>query len=575
MAKLLRMFQGKKAPHPPKRDYTNKQGERRTKTSMSDSEDESAGGGVFSASNDSSPRGNSPTPPPNPSHGHGADRFRLGSQTSYGTGTVDLKSCGGGSSGGHMGTNSRGTMGGIGEGGLTERRRNDSGSGPKSPNTKQPVVLDDYSDPKDVLKSSMDGGPLPMGPEGPLSNQPYAEDDYSVPYGVIKQLRSGTLPEDGPMPDQPYADDDYSLPYDLVKKNRHQIPEEGWDPNRMTIPEDDYSLPYDVLKKIQTQAKGQSSTKFKATSIRQQHQYEEPPDVSELHRRVSEDESPDDQLANENSRKQDAPVAMDNAEENGNLSSSDAPLSPQPDQTPQNDMRPQGEYDNPWEWRSHQLPRLPPESPGGEFKRSRSKSDVAHLGGGVGRTSPDSDIRPQADYDQPWEWIQKNRQMSQVLTEREKHNIVSRSGASTPDNARKQSPMKKPSKELKLELSKHSKHDVQGEKIDPNLSLDAQTFYHGKLSRTEAEKLLKPCKECSYLVRQSESAQKDYSLSLKSAKGFMHMKIVSHPQGYILGEFSKPFLGIPQMIYYYTTHKLNIRGAEHMALLHPVDNQLL
>ncbi|XP_033633700.1 SH2 domain-containing adapter protein B-like isoform X2 [Asterias rubens] len=531
MAKLLRMFQGKKAPHPPKRDYTDKQGERRTKTSMSDSEDESAGGGVFSASNDSSPRGNSPTPPPNPSHGHGADRFRFGSQTSYGTGTVDLKSCGGGSSGGHMGTNSRGTMGGIGEGGLTERRRNDSGSGPKSPNTKQPVVLDDYSDPKDVLKSSVDGGPLPMGPEGPLSNQPYAEDDYSVPYGVIKQLRSGTLPEDGPMPDQPYADDDYSLPYDLVKKNRHQIPEEGWDPNRMTIPEDDYSLPYDVLKKIQTQAKGQSSTKFKPTSIRQQqHQYEEPPDVSELHRRVSEDESPDDQPGLENSRKQDAPVAMDNAEENGNLSSSDAPLSPQPDQTPQNDMRPQGEYDNPWEWRSHQLPRLPPESPGGEFKRSRK---------------------------------------------REKQNIVSRSGASTPDNARKQSPMKKPSKELKLELSKHSKHDVQGEKIDPNLSLDAQTFYHGKLSRTEAEKLLKPCKECSYLVRQSESAQKDYSLSLKSAKGFMHMKIVSHPQGYILGEFSKPFLGIPQMIFYYTTHKLNIRGAEHMALLHPVDNQLL
>ncbi|XP_033633701.1 SH2 domain-containing adapter protein F-like isoform X3 [Asterias rubens] len=514
MAKLLRMFQGKKAPHPPKRDYTDKQGERRTKTSMSDSEDESAGGGVFSASNDSSPRGNSPTPPPNPSHGHGADRFRFGSQTSYGTGTVDLKSCGGGSSGGHMGTNSRGTMGGIGEGGLTERRRNDSGSGPKSPNTKQPVVLDDYSDPKDVLKSSVDGGPLPMGPEGPLSNQPYAEDDYSVPYGVIKQ--------------------------------------------------------------IQTQAKGQSSTKFKPTSIRQQqHQYEEPPDVSELHRRVSEDESPDDQPGLENSRKQDAPVAMDNAEENGNLSSSDAPLSPQPDQTPQNDMRPQGEYDNPWEWRSHQLPRLPPESPGGEFKRSRSKSDVAHLGGGVGRTSPDSDIRPQDDYDQPWEWIQKNRQMSQVLTEREKQNIVSRSGASTPDNARKQSPMKKPSKELKLELSKHSKHDVQGEKIDPNLSLDAQTFYHGKLSRTEAEKLLKPCKECSYLVRQSESAQKDYSLSLKSAKGFMHMKIVSHPQGYILGEFSKPFLGIPQMIFYYTTHKLNIRGAEHMALLHPVDNQLL
>ena len=138
MAKLLRMFQGKKAPHPPKRDYTDKQGERRTKTSMtmSDSDDES--GGVFSASNESSSRGTSPTPPSNPPHSHGnVERFRFGSQTSYGTGTVDLKSCGGGSSSTHMGTNSRGTVGGHGGDGVLEsRRRNDSGGGPKSPNTK-------------------------------------------------------------------------------------------------------------------------------------------------------------------------------------------------------------------------------------------------------------------------------------------------------------------------------------------------------------------------------------------------------------------------------------------------------
>ncbi|XP_022104658.1 SH2 domain-containing adapter protein F-like isoform X2 [Acanthaster planci] len=532
MEKLLRKFQGKKAPNPPKRDYTDKQGgERRTKSSMSDSEDELGGGGVFRMSNETSPRGSSPTP-----HGGTVERFRFSSQTSYGTGTVDLKSCGAGS-GSQFGTNSRNVGGG--EGLLDTRRRNDSGGGPKSPNTKTPIVLDDYSDPKDVLKAAMESGFIPPRTEGHNVSRPYAEDDYSVPYEMIKQMRSGLLPEDGPIPNQPYADDDYSLPYDIVKN----------------------------LKKQPPPSKGKSSVR------QHQHQYEEPPDTSEIPRRTSAGEIAEEHQFWEeiNVTEEAASGATKDPQENGTALLSDPPLSPAPDQTPQNDMRPQGEYDNPWEWRSPALPRLPPESPGGEFKRSRSKSDVAHLGG-INRTSPDSDTRPQDDYDQPWEWIQKNRQMSQVLTEKEKQSLVSRSGASTPDNLRRGSP-RKLNTELKLEL--RHKHEVQGEKIDPNLSLDEQSFYHGKLSRLEAEKLLKPCKECSYLVRQSESAQKDYSLSLKSAKGFMHMKIVCNSQGYILGEFSKPFKGIPPMIHYYTTHKLNIRGAEHMALLHPVENQML
>ena len=55
--------------------------------------------------------------------------------------------------------------------------------------------------------------------------------------------------------------------------------------------------------------------------------------------------------------------------------------------------------------------------------------------------------------------------------EKEKQSMVSRSGASTPDNARRGSP-RKPSRDLKLEL--RHKHEVQGEKIDPHLSLDEQ-----------------------------------------------------------------------------------------------------
>lgn len=40
-------------------------------------------------------------------------------------------------------------------------------------------------------------------------------------------------------------------------------------------------------------------------------------------------------------------------------------------------------------------------------------------------------------------------------------------------------------------------------------------WYHGAISRGEAENLLRLCKECSYLVRNSQTSKHDYSLSLK------------------------------------------------------------
>lgn len=41
------------------------------------------------------------------------------------------------------------------------------------------------------------------------------------------------------------------------------------------------------------------------------------------------------------------------------------------------------------------------------------------------------------------------------------------------------------------------------------------SWYHGAISRTDAESLLRLCKEASYLVRNSETSKNDYSLSLK------------------------------------------------------------
>uniref|UniRef100_A0A7M4FW88 SH2 domain-containing protein n=1 Tax=Crocodylus porosus TaxID=8502 RepID=A0A7M4FW88_CROPO len=40
-------------------------------------------------------------------------------------------------------------------------------------------------------------------------------------------------------------------------------------------------------------------------------------------------------------------------------------------------------------------------------------------------------------------------------------------------------------------------------------------WYHGSISRADAENLLTLCKEGSYLVRNSETSHRDYSLSLR------------------------------------------------------------
>ncbi|KAK1785084.1 hypothetical protein P4O66_018515 [Electrophorus voltai] len=110
-----------------------------------------------------------------------------------------------------------------------------------------------------------------------------------------------------------------------------------------------------------------------------------------------------------------------------------------------------------------------------------------------------------------------------------------------------------------------------GERIDPSLPLDSQFWYHGAISRTDAESLLRLCKEASYLVRNSETSKNDFSLSLKSSQGFMHMKLSrTKDNKYVLGQNSCVFDSVPEIIHFYSSRKLPIKGAEHMSLLYPV-----
>ncbi|XP_063057106.1 src homology 2 domain containing transforming protein D, b [Engraulis encrasicolus] len=185
---------------------------------------------------------------------------------------------------------------------------------------------------------------------------------------------------------------------------------------------------------------------------------------------------------------------------------------------------------------------------------------------------PQDDERPADEYDQPWEW--KKDHISKALAVQFEGAEWDRSSSPT---ERLRGPRSSPLAGGNMKFRKPSEAlMMMGERVDPTLALEKQVWYHGSLSRADAESLLTLCKECSYLVRNSQTNSSDYSLSLRSCQGFMHIKFSQSKEGrYILGQNSPPFSSIPEVIHYYTTRKLPIRGAEHLSLLFPVLVQTL
>ncbi|XP_045696901.1 SH2 domain-containing adapter protein B [Phyllostomus hastatus] len=179
---------------------------------------------------------------------------------------------------------------------------------------------------------------------------------------------------------------------------------------------------------------------------------------------------------------------------------------------------------------------------------------------------PQDDDRPADEYDQPWEW---NRVTIPALAAQFNGNEKRQSSPSPSRDRRRQ--LRAPGGGFKP--IKHGSPEfcgILGERVDPAVPLEKQIWYHGAISRGDAENLLRLCKECSYLVRNSQTSKHDYSLSLKSNQGFMHMKLAKTKEKYILGQNSPPFDSVPEVIHYYTTRKLPIKGAEHLSLLYPV-----
>ncbi|XP_052336968.1 SH2 domain-containing adapter protein F isoform X6 [Oncorhynchus keta] len=187
---------------------------------------------------------------------------------------------------------------------------------------------------------------------------------------------------------------------------------------------------------------------------------------------------------------------------------------------------------------------------------------------------PQDDERPPEEYDQPWEWKKERISKAFAGTRALQFDGAEKSRMSPTREGKGGRPPRIHSScclvNTKMTSLDHCSAAL-GERIDPSMSLESQFWYHGAISRTDAESLLRLCKEASYLVRNSETSKNDFSLSLKSSQGFMHMKLSRTKENkYILGQNSCPFDSVPEIIHFYSSRKLPIKGAEHMSLLYPV-----
>ncbi|XP_040846261.1 SH2 domain-containing adapter protein D [Ochotona curzoniae] len=168
---------------------------------------------------------------------------------------------------------------------------------------------------------------------------------------------------------------------------------------------------------------------------------------------------------------------------------------------------------------------------------------------------PPEDERPADEYDQPWEW---------------KREHISRAFAVQFDN-----PEWERTSGSAKELRRPPPRSPQpAERVDPAVPLEKQPWFHGPLSRADAENRLSLCKEGSYLVRLSETSPQDCSLSLRSSQGFLHLKFArTRDNQFVLGQHSGAFASVPELVLRFSSRPLPVQGAEHLALLYPVATQ--
>uniref|UniRef100_A0A8C0G7W1 SH2 domain-containing adapter protein E n=1 Tax=Chelonoidis abingdonii TaxID=106734 RepID=A0A8C0G7W1_CHEAB len=171
---------------------------------------------------------------------------------------------------------------------------------------------------------------------------------------------------------------------------------------------------------------------------------------------------------------------------------------------------------------------------------------------------PENDERPAAEYEQPWEW--KKEQIVKALSGRRWGcgALASRAREAVGHSASSAPP-----------CASHS------ESASAGLFSAPRSWYHGAITRAEAESRLQPCKEAGYLVRTSETGSGKYSIALKTSQGCVHIIVAQTKDNkYTLSQTSGVFGSVPEVVHHYSAEKLPFKGAEHMTLLHPVHSKL-
>ncbi|NXA07156.1 SHD protein, partial [Sapayoa aenigma] len=200
-------------------------------------------------------------------------------------------------------------------------------------------------------------------------------------------------------------------------------------------------------------------------------------------------------------------------------------------------------------------------------------------GGAPARESrlPRDDERPADEYDQPWEW--KKDHISRAFAgdsgtgcwgtprgSQGYHSGVPELPWVTPRRP------PSPSPQYSLSACGHH-HGLPHSPVPMDMILE---WYHGPIGRAGAETLLALCREGSFLVRDCETSPDDYSLSLRSSHGFVHVKLTrTREQHFTLGRAGAAFPSVPAAVRHYTARALPVRGARHLALLYPVAVQPL
>ncbi|XP_075867507.1 SH2 domain-containing adapter protein E-like [Nelusetta ayraudi] len=210
------------------------------------------------------------------------------------------------------------------------------------------------------------------------------------------------------------------------------------------------------------------------------------------------------------------------------------------------------------------------------------------VGGGGDKAAvswPQLDSRPSTEYELPWEWKKEQivRSLSAQFDSCERpprdeallHPATLSHQPPQPQNhqhLRQKSWTQKILRSSLPSLSPASGScELEACCVDPSLPLEKQSWYHGCVTRQEAEFQLQPCKEASFLVRNSESDTSKYSIALKTSQACVHIIVAQTKEnGYTLDQSSCVFPSIPKVVHHYCTQRLPFNGAEHMTLLHPV-----